>query len=324
MSSAASRIQRRRRRRRRGTGEGDGAVAEGDGDRANSVLQKLQASIEGGDFYSALQVYKALFLRYVAREKRAAAIDLATRGSRLLLEKGFSKEGTDLALELVDVLAQSDISADEETLAKLREICTAYPKASKEAEEDKQRFLTKAVEWSAKSGEYQRGDPKLNQHLALSYVRLGKLQLAISSFLFTMAPKEFAMVMHKWSTLGYKSERDLLLARGVLQLLAVENLRDARIFNDCFVELVTKSGKVAEGDVETPMVHFCDMLIETCLYEEKAVKMFNLLRERYKTCLALDQSFQPLMDLIAQKYFGVQPPKPAGLAGLMRNMFGGM
>ena len=48
MSSAASRIQRRRRRRRRGTGEGDGAVAEGDGDRANSVLQKLQASIEGG------------------------------------------------------------------------------------------------------------------------------------------------------------------------------------------------------------------------------------------------------------------------------------
>lgn len=63
----------------------------------------------------------------------------------------------------------------------------------------------------------------------------------------------------KWSDSGYTGERDLFMARAVLQLCCLGNLRDANIFRVTYLREM-KSKRV---DVDTPLAHFVEFLLLT-------------------------------------------------------------
>ena len=113
------------------------------------------------------------------------------------------------------------------------------------------------------------------------------------------------------NTGGYRSEVDIFLARAVLQLLAVENLRDAIKFYDTFHQLFSRSATGSDKNhskLDTPLVNCVQLTVEVC----KRVRMHSALSaspERYAKSLARDLALGPCMARIANKFFDVPPPK---------------
>lgn len=85
----------------------------------------------------------------------------------------------------------------------------------------------------------------------------------------------------KWSQTGHKTERDLYLARGVLQLLSLENLRDANIVYNSFL---------TQAPISSPLINFLRFLLVTL--ERQALPLFQLLQQKYALSLERDASFQ--------------------------------
>lgn len=79
----------------------------------DSVLGKLRDSVLEEDLYTALQVYKALFIRFAKQGDIEPATELAAKGSCLLLRRGLTRAATDLALELVTLFTESHTKVNE-------------------------------------------------------------------------------------------------------------------------------------------------------------------------------------------------------------------
>ena len=193
-------------------------------------------------------------------------------------------------------------------------------------DDDLKAFLVVAVDWSSAHGEYPRGNPQLNAEAARHYRRTGDTFNACLRYLFAEQCEEHARyVFDLASSGGYQSEQDLFLARGVLQLLAVENLRDAISFHDTFHMLATSNRKDGgrRSVLETPLGNFVHLLLDVCKRSKEALPLFQLLQARYAKSLARDSALSPCMARIATKFFGVPPPKKSGMLGMLESLLGG-
>ena len=121
-------------------------------------------------------------------------------------------------------------------------------------------------------------------------------------------------MLWEWSCKGYKSERDLFITRAVLQLLSLENLRDANAVFEAFNDKLAKKKVV----LDSPLMNFTRFLLLTC--ERDAQPLFLMLQQKYAPSLARDESFSTYMTYIGQKFFGIQPPP--SMAGMLQNMMG--
>ncbi len=54
--------------------------------RSGKVAERLRKRIEDGEYYEALQTYKALYSRYRAQGREQEAVDLVYEGAATLLE----------------------------------------------------------------------------------------------------------------------------------------------------------------------------------------------------------------------------------------------
>lgn len=191
-----------------------------------------------------------------------------------------------------------------------------------EAAKNEGRVLKAAIQWStlAKHGQYETGDPTFHSMRARAMVRANDLSAAAMNYLHTGKPVEFAEFLYNLSCQGYQSERDLFLTRAVLQLLALENLKDANELYDAFSNILAKNGVPLKS---TPLTNFTKFLLRTL--ERQAFPLFELLRNRYQQALRRDASFQLYLDRIQESFFGVKPQKRGMQAMLdnMMSMFGG-
>lgn len=95
--------------------------------------------------------------------------------------------------------------------------------------------------------------------LARAYRQAGDFTHAAKHFLHSEKPAEFADALYNWSKQGYPSESDLYLARAVLQLLSLENLRDANQVNEIYVAKCKDVGR----SVDLPLFNFTRFLLLT-------------------------------------------------------------
>ena len=300
----------------------------------DSVLLKLKESVSGGDLYTALQVYKALFARFAKRGEIEQATGLAVRGTCLLLSCGLTRAGTDLGKQLVELLSESHTAATDEITDQIIAIVKAYPTHPESSndqdqtravddtcDEDCKSFLVVALEWSSSQGEYPRGHPKLNLEAARLYRRTDDAYNACLKYLFSEQCGENAQYVYELARSGgYNSECDLFLARTVLQLLAVENVRDALTFYKEYHSLVQAD---KWGRLDSPLVNFLKLLLDVCKRGKEALPLFQLLKARYSKSLERDPALPPCMARIATKFFDVPPPKKGGIMGMLESMLGG-
>mmetsp|Transcript_13286 Transcript_13286/g.23699 ORF Transcript_13286/g.23699 Transcript_13286/m.23699 type:complete len:297 (+) Transcript_13286:107-997(+) len=285
------------------------------------LVRNLNSVEEDEDPYGALQTYKTFHARANKKEDFAAAVDFCRSGSIVLLKKQHLTAGTELALLLVETLEAAKIEQDDDAKAVVMDVAKAFETvtASKEAAKNQARFLKACIVWSTLKhcGKFEKGDPELHRLAAGAKIRMGDVSGAATHFLHARQPQEFATFLYQWSSLGYKGERDLFLARAVLQLLALENLKDANILYETFVKLLILKKEPLK---ETPLAHFVKFLLKAV--ERDAYPLFKMLCEKYQPSIQRDQNFQMYLDRISEIYFGIKAQKK-GFQALIDSMLQG-
>lgn len=236
--------------------------------------------------------------------------------------------GTELALLFIETLETGSMEQDDELKQIILDISGAFQALEAdevrraEAAKNEGRFLKAAIAWStlAKCGQFATGDPDFHLLRAKAMVRRKDLPSASTNFLHAGQPKEFAEFLYQWSCSGYQSEREMFLARAVLQLLALENLKDANALYTEFNAILDKNKCPLK---QTPLAHFTKYLLKTV--ERDAFPLFQMLCQKYMQVLQRDQSFILYLDRIQESFFGVKPQK-RGMSAMLEQfsgMFGG-
>ena len=278
----------------------------------------MSASIEQGDLYQALQLFKTQHARAKKKGDIAQAIELAYRGANLMLEKNEVNAGSELARDFIELLkSQSEVNYDKV----LQEVITIDSNFAKlegdEALRERKRFLKAAIDFTAERGPWTSGDSELHRLASLAALKEQDIMLATKHMLHAHRPDELAAMLVKWAKLGPESERDLYLARAVLQLLCLENLRDANAVNKAF--------RAEFPDLDTPLLRFIGYLLRTL--ERDAYPLFQVLRSKYAPSIARGttqtSSFDAYLDKIASVFYGVAAPK-SGMASMMESLMKGL
>eukprot|EP00741_Cyanophora_paradoxa_P013608 tig00020703_g13137.t1 len=270
-----------------------------------AVVQKLEKSVDDGDFYTAQQSYKSLYFRYCGQKKFDDARQLLMSGARLMQKHKQFQCATELATLLVELFQKADVKVAPDSIDALLKTFEGF---GEDNSNGPVQFLKAAIKWSAGAGAGKFGSPELNAAMGRHLWKQGDYGGAQRYFVRGNDPRSLARMLLEWSGKGYPAEVDLFLARAVLQLLCVQNLRDANVVFDTFLR--TAPG----GPPRTPLVNFLRFLLATL--ERDAAPLLAVLRSKYRPSIARDPSFPNYLDHIANKFYNVPIPT-SGLQGIM-------
>jgi len=250
-------------------------------------------------------MYKTLYYRYTAKKRYKLLESLLLKGATLMLQHQQGNAGTELALLLLEHYKTISALVKEETIGPLLEIFSHYTSTFS----TQQRvFIKNAINWSSNKENNDQGAPALHDAFATFYDSDSQYGLAQAHFLRGNLPLPYAKMLVRWSVLGYDDERDLFIARAVLQYLCLSKLGYAKII---FIEFQK------EIKLDTPLSHFLEYLLE--VVEQKSVNGFKQLRENYLVSINRDDTFQQYLEMIGTTYFGIAPPQSSG-GGFMNIM----
>lgn len=238
---------------------------------------------------------------------------LAEEGCTLLLQKQFYQAGIDLATDFIDVWVEKKVPVTSELIDLITNLNKLFiDKKDEEGLRLSKRFLDASIEWSLRknnTGNYLRGEPKFHELAAATCGFMKDYKSENDHLVHSHQPKLFAAFLTRISTKSYSTERDLLICRGVLQLLTQENLKDA---NELF-SLMTNDSK----EEKEPLLNFVSLLL-LCL-ERDAAPLFETLKEKYVKCLSADPQLLKYVEIVGRKFFNIQNQQ-MGMAGMMQNM----
>jgi len=221
-----------------------------------------------------------------------------------MLSHSHFNEGTELGLLLVNIYNETHTKVDSSSLEPLIQIFGLYNKA----DAGRESFMKGCLKWSISEGANKLGEPMLHRLMAEAYAKEKEYGKASKHFIRSNDVGRFSEVLSDWSKEVYASERDLVIARAVLQLLAAGNLKDANIVYKSFLNLNSNFP-------QTPLMNYLRYLLMTM--ERDAYPLFDVLRKKYEPSLCRDPSFDQFLDQIAQVFFNVRPQTPG-----MGNLFG--
>ncbi|XVE68966.1 hypothetical protein DITRI_Ditri09bG0112600 [Diplodiscus trichospermus] len=287
-------------------------------------IDKLEKAISDGNSYGAQQMYKSISARYASAERYSEALDLLQSGACLQLKHSQIICGAELASLFVETLVRGKIPYDEDILDRVRKIYKVFPQipvpsnlgvdddvqelsealgAAKTRVEGCSSFLRAAIKWSAEFGAHRNGDQPLHMMLAeYLYSESPELDMTRVSYHFVRGnnPKKFASTLVNFMGKCYPGEDDMAVARAVLLYLSMGNLRDA----NCLVDELKR--QVASPELEFPqsdLIQFITFLLLTL--ERDALPVFNMLRVNYKSSIDREPAFNELLDIVAEKFYGV-------------------
>ncbi|KAL3685838.1 hypothetical protein R1sor_003860 [Riccia sorocarpa] len=293
------------------------------------TLQKLEKSVEAGNYYEAQQTYKTVYARFMAGKKYDEAMELLQNGACVQLKHGQVTCGAELAVLLIETSGKAGVPYNSETLERIVAIYKEFPQVdggpvrtgpeegniSEETVEARTRvegcasFLKAAIKWSIESGGHSKGAPELHKMLAeyiwtqSPFPELGKASV---HFLRGNCPEAFASAVVDCMNKCYAGEADLVVARAVLQYCVLGNLRDANILFNRVRD--TCGDKLPDR----PLLHFIKFLLQTL--ERDALPLFRMLRQNYKPSIDRDPTFEEYLEEIAERFFNVR--RKSGFPGM--------
>jgi hypothetical protein len=286
------------------------------------VKVQMDEKIAAGRFYEAQQLYQSLFNRHSARGQHAEAAALMETGATQLLEQKQGNAGGELAQLLIQAYKKMGQRASTAAVATVRKIFAAFPQGAGTDGATAQRdFIKQAIAWSIElppqdeagfdDVELTSGHPLLHADCASMFLTINAERKepdyakATRHLLRANDVAAHSAVLFQWSHLhGFAGERDLFIARVVMQYIALQNLRGA---NAIFLDFLQR-WKNAEEELQSPLINFLRLLL-ACM-ERDALPLFEMLRQRYKTELQRDEDeFAKLLDTIGNVYFGIPLPK---------------
>ncbi|XP_023950117.1 Golgi to ER traffic protein 4 homolog [Bicyclus anynana] len=278
------------------------------------VLDKLEASVNSGQYYEAHQMYRTLYFRFSSQKKYPELLNLLYKGSTLLLQRDQQGSGADLAILLIDVLTKSETKPCEEWIEKIAKLFESMSSSIPERES----FLTSAVKWSMDGS--KKGHPLLHKKIAEVYWREKKFSSAHRHFLHSSDGAAYAtMLIELHTSKGFKSEIDLFIAQAVLQCLCLHNVKMASEALNKY----TGSHPTIKNDkgppYDLPLLNFLWFLLRAV--EEKHVMQFKILRRCYAISIKRDPNYSGYLDKIGRIWFGIEIPQDGRNSN---SMFGGL
>eukprot|EP01122_Echinamoeba_exundans_P012922 TRINITY_DN5543_c0_g2_i1.p1 TRINITY_DN5543_c0_g2~~TRINITY_DN5543_c0_g2_i1.p1 ORF type:complete len:295 (+),score=53.95 TRINITY_DN5543_c0_g2_i1:41-925(+) len=271
------------------------------------VAEKLEKTIEAGDYYHALQMYKTLYARYTAQNKQNELRQTLLRGASLLLAAGEVNAGTELALLFVDNLSKAKEYPKQEYISALLEVFRHYKADNDPA---KRQFIQAACKWSATPENNKQGDVALHTAFAANYHAAKEYELAQKHYLRGSDTAGFAKMVQEWAIDSIEVREDHLICRVVLLYLCFSDLKSANSF---FLHAK------AALQQSTPLLSFAEFLLQTV--ERDALPLFQLLREKFDIYLSQDPSFDSYLDHIAYVFYGVKKvDSNSGFGGMINNL----
>lgn len=284
------------------------------GDRGVSrVLDKLEASVNAGQYYEAHQMYRTLYFRFLSQKKYTELLNLLYKGSTLLLQRDQQGSGADLAILLIDVLTKSETKPCEEWIDKLAKLFELMSSSIPERE----TYLSNAIKWSMDSN--KRGHPLLHKRIAEVYWKEKKYTAAHRHFLHSSDPAAYAnMLIELHTTKGMKSEIDLFIAQAVLQFLCLRKLKMANDTLNQYTHLHPTISRNKGPPFLFPLINFLWFLLRAV--EKRNVHQFKILKNWYAVSIKRDPNYSVYLDNIGRIWFGIEmPPDPKNA----NSMFGG-
>ncbi|XAR72088.1 hypothetical protein NMG60_11018603 [Bertholletia excelsa] len=307
---------------------------------AQENIEKLQKVVNDVNYYGAQQMYKSISARYISAERYSEALDILQSGACIQLENEQVTCGAELAVLFVETLVKGNFPCNEDNLDRIRKIYEKFPRipvpqhlglvddddmhklsevigAAKTRVECCSSFLRPAIKWSAESGSQRNGSPELHDMLAdYMYSESPEMDMTKVSYHFVRGkqPAKFASILVDFMGKCYPDEDDLAIARAVLLYLSLGNLRDAnRLMDEIKVQVKAKHLEFPQSD----LLQFIRYLLLTL--QRDAFPLFNMLRQNYQPSIDRDQHFNELLDLIAEKFYGVRRRSP--LQGVFGDLF---
>lgn len=265
------------------------------------VLDKLEASVNSGQYYEAHQMYRTLYFRYLSQKKYPDLLNLLYKGSTLLLQRDQQGSGADLAILLIDVLNKSETKPCREWVEKLAKLFELMHCSLPERE----TYLTNSVKWSMDNN--KRGDPLLHKKIAEVYWKEKKYTAAHKHFLHSSDGSAYAnMLIELHTSKGLKSEIDLFIAQAVLQILCLRNIQMA---TETFAQYTGSHPKINNDKGPPyifPLLNFLWFLLRAI--EQRRVAQFQILRNCYAISIKRDPNYSVYLDNIGRIWFGIEIP----------------
>eukprot|EP01039_Chlorochromonas_danica_P007950 gene7950-8770_t len=268
--------------------------------READLTEMVQSGPSGA--YEALQLFRSRALRLKTKNDIAGSLKAAADGSVCLLENGYDNAGAELADIYVDLLIEVNQQMTEEIKNVILTIESKFPAKSNHRIE----LLKSCVKWSVSSGNRELGDPALHRRLADCLWDINSADKSAAYHFAAGEAPELLLAKIQATFPGgeaaARASREQALTLGLVHFLALENLRDANLLYSQYV----KSQKAANSPVNSPLLTFCDYLLQTC--RRDAAPLFKSLVNTYASTVDFDEQVPTLlMGPIASKFFGIKP-----------------
>jgi hypothetical protein len=195
--------------------------------------------------------------------------------------------------------------------------------------------MSKLYRWSSKYGDYPAGDPDLH-HVAGTLAAEESEAYEAERHLL-LGTKDSVDILAKLEYEWFKEDdahmAPLYAARAVFPYLLLGNVRDASKAFTIFASRVSEEKSLAAQVVSVggattqiypslPLFNFLGLLL--LAIQKGSAEHFRQLKGRYSTHIKEVGSWDEALDLIAEMYFGVAPPRQSNpLLDMMGSMFGG-
>ena len=261
-------------------------------------LGHFRESLEEGRTYEYGERIKSTAKRLAQRGKNGDAMFLLLEGTRDLLARGDFESTVGMVLQVMDIVGTNQ----QEAVGLTAYFADCYVKMPPVFRE---KFISKALKLCNTPQLYQAVAETLDREenyvsAAVSYTQ--------SHWLKADDTLRLCASLERVIALGYRSERDLFISRAALHLLCLGKPASAK-------EVLLRLAPTA-----TPLVNFTrtphlGFLLQAI--EVKNYKLVAYLKEKYDLSLRRDPSLKTYLAHVEKKYFGIEPPREGGLAGLL-------
>jgi hypothetical protein len=277
-----------------------------------NITTKLAKSIEDGDHYEALQMYKTLYFRNMGFKKYDTVLELMLSGTNAMLKNSHINAAIELSSLWFEALTTSGKPISKDILENIKQIYTLL--APQNEGNTKQIFIKNSFKWIA-SKKDKEAERELHGFFGVMFFQEQDFASSSKHFTKSSAPKEFANMLAEWSNHGLPSEKDLFLFRAILQTLTQNNVITAR---------ETLSFFLSDHQLNTPLINFARFLV-MIIDNKETYKFFDMLKKNYEPFLKRDPQLLVLLDQISQQYYNVGgSTNNSGMGGLFQGLLRGL
>jgi hypothetical protein len=262
----------------------------------DDLVGMVQSGPQGA--YEALQLYRSRSIRLKNKSDIDGAMKSCTAGTILLLENNYENAAKELADVLLELFTESHQTVNDETRGMLFAIVEKFPTNSAQRVE----FLKSCIKWSAEHGTKEGGDPALHSRLG-ECLWESRDKNAANHFAQGESPRLYNdKIFATFSNASDNEARDRALTIGIVNFLALENLRDAFDLYRSYTAAAQSKGH----PTDSALVTFCDYLLQVSRRDAQA--LFKQIVNEYASVVDFDEQVTTLlMGPIASKLFGIKP-----------------